>query len=172
MPTIRTVTPSEMTNTIPALADILIDCVEGGASVSFQLPLARDRSEAFWRGIGDAVEAGKTRLLIAEHEGRIVGTVQVQFASFENQPHRGEIAKMLVHRSARRLGVGAALMLAAEDEAKRCGKTLLVLDTQSGSAGEKLYVKMGWTKVGTIPGYALTPFDGMCDTTIYYKQLA
>ena len=172
MPIIRTVAAAEMAGTIPALADILIDCVQGGASVSFQLPLTRDRSEAFWRGISDAVEAGTTRLLIAEHGGRIVGTVQVQFASFENQPHRAEIAKMLVHRSGRRLGMGAALMLAAENEAKRCDKTLLVLDTQSGSAGEKLYVKMGWTRVGTIPGYALTPFDGMCDTTIYYKHLA
>jgi GNAT superfamily N-acetyltransferase len=171
MPTIRTVAATEMPSVIPALAEILIDCVYGGASVSFQPPLDQARAEAFWQSVGDAVAAGKARLLVAEHEGRIMGTVQLQFPSTDNQPHRADVAKMLVHRSARRLGLGEALMQAAEAEAKQCSRTLLVLDTHSGSPGEKLYAKMGWTRVGTIPGYALTPFDGLCDTTIFYKQL-
>ena len=171
MPTIRTVAASEMPSLIPALAEILIDCVYGGASVSFQPPLDKARAEAFWRTVADAVAAGTARLLIAEHDGRIAGTVQLQFPSSDNQPHRADVAKMLVHRSGRRLGLGAALMHGVEAEAKRCGRTLLVLDTHTGSPGEKLYAKMGWTRVGVIPGYALTPYDGLCDTTIYYKQL-
>jgi GNAT superfamily N-acetyltransferase len=171
MPTIRTLTAGEAADAVPALADILIDCVNGGASVSFQAPLARDKAEGFWRKVADAVRAGGTRLIVAEHEGRIVGTVQVQFASSENQPHRGDVAKMLVHTSARRLGIGAALMAAAETEAKRAGKTLLVLDTGTGSAGERLYARLGWVRVGVIPGYALMPYGGPCDTTYFYKQL-
>ncbi len=172
MPTIRTVAAPDVAGVIPALAEILIDCVYGGASVSFQPPLDTVRAEAFWKTVADAVVAGTTRLLVAEHEGRIVGTVQVQFASSENQPHRADIAKMLVHRSARRLGVGAALMQGAEAEAILASRKLLVLDTQTGSSGEQLYAKMGWTKVGVIPDYALTPHDGLCDTTIFYKRLA
>ncbi len=171
MPRIRTVAASELQSVVAPLAEILIDCVYGGASVSFQPPLDQARAEAFWQTVADAVAAGKAQLLVAEHEGRIVGTVQLQFPSPDNQPHRADVAKMLVHRPARRLGIGEALMRGAEAEARRLSRTLLVLDTQTGSPGEKLYTKMGWTRAGTIPGYALTPFDGLCDTTIFYKQL-
>lgn len=171
MPIIRTLTAAEAIEAVPALADVLIDCVYGGASVSFQPPLDQERAQAFWRTVAAAVAKGTTRLLVAEHEGKIAGTVQVQFATSENQPHRGEIAKMLVHRSARRLGLGAALMRGAEAEARQAGKTLLTLDTQSGSGAEKLYANLGWTRVGAIPGYALTPYDGLCATTLFYKQI-
>lgn len=171
MPEISTLDAQQARRVVPDLASVLIDCVEGGASVSFQHPLSRENAEQFWRSVADSVAAGTTRLLIAVHEGRIVGTVQVELVMRENQPHRAEIAKMLVHRSARRSGLGARLMLAAEAEAKRAGRTLLVLDTMTGSGAEQMYARLGWIRVGTIPGFALMPFGGMCDTTFFYKQL-
>ncbi len=171
MPTIRTLDANGTRRHVPDLALVLIDCVTGGASVSFQYPLAHETAEAFWTSVAESVATGTTRLLVAEHEGRIVGTVQVELIMRENQPHRAEIAKMLVHREARRLGLGAKLMLAAEAEAKRAGRTLLVLDTMTGSDAERMYTRLGWIRVGTVPGFALMPFGGFCDTTFFYKQL-
>ena len=155
---------------IEGLADVLIDCVEGGASVSFMDPLSRERAVAFWRGVGEGVAAGARALLIAEDALGVCGTVQLILDQPENQPHRAELAKMLVHRRARRRGLGAALMHAALRAARECGKTLLVLDTASAEA-ERLYERMGWTKVGVIPGYALLPQGGLCHTTVYYREL-
>ena len=156
---------------IQELSDVLIDCVEGGASVSFMLPIARGTALAFWRDVGAAVRR-RERILIAAQDaaGQILGTVQVIFAQFENQPHRADIAKMLVHRRARRHGAGAALLAAAERAARSAGKTLLVLDTASGDA-ERLYAKQGWQRCGVIPGYALLPGGGLCDTTFFYRAL-
>ena len=155
---------------IEALADVLIDCVEGGASVSFMHPLRRDRAEAFWRGVAQGAAAGERALVVAEDARGVCGTVQLILAQPENQPHRAELAKMLVHRRARRHGLGAALMREAEDIARERGKTLLVLDTASADA-ERLYERMGWEKVGVIPGYALLPQGGLCQTTVYYRNL-
>ena len=155
---------------IQELSDVLIDCVEGGASVSFMLPIERARAEAFWRGVAADVVRGGRILLVAEQAGQIIGTVQIIFAQAENQPHRADIAKMLVHRRARRLGVGAALLAAAESASSSAGKTLLVLDTASGDA-ERLYAKLGWQRCGVIPGYALLPGGGLCDTTFFYRAL-
>ena len=156
---------------IQELSDVLIDCVEGGASVSFMLPITRATADAFWRGVAAAVERGERILVIAEDAaGEIVGTVQVILAQVENQPHRADIAKMLVHRRARRHGVGAALLAAAESGALHAGKTLLVLDTASREA-ERLYAKLGWQRCGVIPGYALLPGGGLCDTTFFYRTL-
>jgi GNAT superfamily N-acetyltransferase len=155
---------------IAGLADVLLDCVEGGASVSFMHPLRRDRAEAFWRGVAQGVAAGERALVVAEDARGVCGTVQLILAQPENQPHRAELAKMLVHRRARRHGLGAALMREAEDIARECGKTLLVLDTASADA-ERLYERMGWEKVGVIPGYALLPQGGLCQTTVYYRNL-
>jgi GNAT superfamily N-acetyltransferase len=156
---------------IPALAEVLTDCVEGGASVSFMFPMTRIKAEAFWRDVAVSVERGERAVIVAEDAaGAIVGTVQVIWAWAENQPHRGEIAKMLVHRQARRQGIGAALLRAAERRALEAGKTLLVLDTASGEA-ERLYVRHGWQAVGIIPEYALWPQGGFCSTTIYFKNL-
>ena len=155
---------------IQELSDVLIDCVEGGASVSFMLPIERARAAAFWRGVAADVVRGGRILLVAEQAGQIIGTVQIIFAQAENQPHRADIAKMLVHRRARRLGAGAALLAAAESESLRAGKTLLVLDTASGDA-ERLYAKLGWQRCGVIPGYALLPGGGLCDTTFFYRAL-
>jgi len=156
---------------IRGLSEVLIDCVEGGASVSFMAPLTRDRADAFWSEVIAAAARGERLLLLAEDPGgRIVGTVQVVFAQYENQPHRADIAKMLVHRAARRRGVGEALLARAESLAQQAGKTLLVLDTASGDA-ERLYAKKGWQRCGVIPGYALLPHGGLCDTTVFYRTL-
>ena len=155
---------------IQELSDVLIDCVEGGASVSFMLPIERARAEAFWQGVAADVVRGGRILLVAEQAGQIIGTVQIIFAQAENQPHRADIAKMLVHRRARRLGAGAALLAAAENASISAGKTLLVLDTASGDA-ERLYAKLGWQRCGVIPGYALLPDGGLCDTTFFYRSL-
>lgn len=156
---------------VGALADVLIDCVEGGASVSFMLPLTRDRALAFWRGVAEGVAAGERALLVAEDAQGICGTVQLVFDLPENQPHRADLAKMLVHRRARRRGLGEALLRAAEATARDCGKTLLVLDAVTGGDAERLYERLGWQRVGVIPGYALWPQGGLCDTTVFYREL-
>ena len=155
---------------IEELADVLIDCVEGGASVSFMHPLPRDRAVAFWRGVAQSVAAGERALLVANDAQGLCGTVQLVLDQPENQPHRADLSKMLVHRRARRQGLGAALLRAAEATARECGKTLLVLDTASDDA-ERLYERVGWERVGVIPGYALLPQGGLCGTTVYYRNL-
>jgi GNAT superfamily N-acetyltransferase len=156
---------------IQGLSDVLIDCVEGGASVSFMLPMSRGRAAAYWHDIAASVARGERVVLAAEDaSGAIVGTVQVVLAQTENQAHRGDLAKMLVHRRVRRRGVGAALLTAAEDSALRAGKTLLVLDTASADA-ERLYARQGWQLCGQIPNYALWPDGSPCATTIYFKSL-
>jgi GNAT superfamily N-acetyltransferase len=152
------------------LADVLIDCVDGGASVSFMLPLTRDRALTFWQRVGEGVARGERALLVAEDAQGIVGTVQLVLDQPENQPHRAEVSKMLVHRRARRRGVGALLMQAVEQLARDHGKTLLVLDTSSPEA-ERLYARQGWTRAGVIPGFALLPGGEPCDTTYFYRSL-
>lgn len=157
---------------IDALCEVLMDCVEGGASVSFMAPLARSAAQAFWRNTADGVARGERRVLVAiDASGAIVGTVTLIWAQPENQPHRGDVAKMLVHRRARRRGVGAALLAAAERCALDAGKTLLVLDTATGSDAERLYANHGWRRCGEIPNYALWPDGRSCTTTVFYKPL-
>ena len=157
---------------IEALAAVSIDCVEGGASVGFMHPFTRDRALAFWRKVAQGVAAGDRALLVAEDAGGICGTVQLIVGQMENQPHRADLAKMLVHRRARRQGLGAALMRAAEALARDCGKTLLVLDAVTGGDAARLYESLGWTRVGDIPRYALFPRGGFCSTTYYYRDLS
>jgi GNAT superfamily N-acetyltransferase len=157
---------------IAALAEVLIDCVEGGASVSFMWPLAFADAAAFWKAIMDSASRGERILLVAEdHTGQIQGTVQVILDLPQNQPHRGDLAKMLVHRRARRRGVGAALVVAAEQAARAAGRNLLVLDTVTGGDAERLYARLHWQRVGVIPNYALWPRGGLCSTSYYYKEL-
>lgn len=156
---------------IGGLADVLIDCVDGGASVSFMHPLTRERAVTFWRRVAEGVAEGRRAVLVAEDAEGLCGTVQLVFDLPENQPHRADVAKMLVHRRARRRGLGAALMRAAEDTARECGRTLLVLDTVTGGDAERLYARLGWQRVGVIPGYALFPGGGLCDTTVFYRDL-
>lgn len=155
---------------IQSLAGLLIDCVEGGASVSFMHPLSMAKAQAFWGRVADDVAAGARALLVAEDEDGIVGTVQLVLEQPENQPHRADVSKMLVHRRARRKGLGAALLRAAEVLARDCGKSLLVLDTASSDA-ERLYSRLGWQLCGVIPGYALLPQGGLCATSYFYRTL-
>ena len=156
-----------------ALAQVLLDCVEGGASVSFMWPLPLHKALGFWVSVLGSAQRGERIVLLAEDSasGDVVGTVQVVFAASDNQPHRADVAKMLVHRRARRRGLGAALLGAAEAAARAAGRTLLVLDTVSGGDAERLYTRLGWQRLGIIPGYALWPRGGLCDTTYFYKTL-
>ncbi len=157
---------------VQELAALLIDCVEGGASVSFMLPLSSERAMAFWQRVADGVHNGERALLVAvDGQGAIVGTVQLVLDQPENQPHRADVAKMLVHRRARRQGLGERLMRAAEDTACECGKTLLVLDTVTGGDAERLYTRLDWQRVGLIPDYALWPGGGCCATTYFYRRI-
>jgi MOSC domain-containing protein YiiM/predicted N-acetyltransferase YhbS len=156
---------------IAQLADVLMDCVEGGASVSFMQPLTRERALAFWQKVAADVAAEKRALLVAEDSEGICGTVQLIFDLPENQPHRADLAKMLVHRRARRQGLGELLMRTAEVAARESGKTLLVLDCVTGGDAERLYQRLGWVRVGDIPDFALYPEGGLCSTTYYYRRV-
>jgi ribosomal protein S18 acetylase RimI-like enzyme len=157
---------------VAGLAEVLVDCVEGGASVGFMHPHGLDQAAAFWTDVLGGAARGERLLFVAEDQdsGVVEGTVQVVLAAPENQPHRGEITKMLVHRRARQRGVGEALMRAAEAAALESGKTLLVLDTASADA-ERLYERLGWQRVGTIPDYALWPDGRYVHTVVFYKRL-
>ena len=157
---------------IGALADVLKDCVDGGASVSFMHPLTRERATEFWRTVAEGVAAGQRALIVAEDDHGVCGTVQLIFDLPENQPHRADLAKMLVHRRARRHGLGAALVRAAEATARECGKSLLVLDAVTDGDAARLYARLGWVRVGDIPNYALFPQGGYCSTTVFYRDIA
>ncbi|AMJ59141.1 GNAT family N-acetyltransferase [Bosea sp. PAMC 26642] len=156
---------------IPELAGILADAVESGASVGFMAGTAIAEYERFWQGVAAEVGAGRTILFVAMRDGRIVGTSQLQLIGKPNQPHRAEIAKVLVHSAARRRGIAERLMHAAETEAARRGRNLLVLDTDDASAAHALYGKLGWIAAGTIPRYALMPDGSDCNATFFYKSL-
>lgn len=153
------------------LCDVLINCVEGGASVGFMDPLTRERAEAFWNRVGQGVAGGGRAMLVAEDAMGVCGTVQLVFDLPENQPHRADLCKMLVHRRARRQGLGAALVRAAEKTALECGKTLLVLDAVTDGDAARLYERLGWVRVGDIPNYALFPKGAFCSTTVFYRDL-
>jgi GNAT superfamily N-acetyltransferase len=171
MPRIRqlaSIAPREMAG----LCAVLIDCVEGGASVNFMWPMTREKAERYWRNVADSLARGERALVIAEDDGgEILGTAQAVWAEAENQPHRADISKMLVRRNARRHGVGALLLAAAERAAHDAGRTLLVLDTASPEA-ERMYERGGWQRVGTVPNFALLPDGPFCHTVFFYKDLA
>lgn len=171
MATIGAIAPAEYAAAVPELAEVLSACVESGAGVSFMLPFPPAAAAEFWRGLTPRVADGTILVLAARNGGRIDGTVQLQLVSIPNQPHRAEVAKMLVHRRARRQGLGALLMQAAEQLGREHGKTLLVLDTSSADA-ERLYARLGWTRLGVIPGFALLPDGALCGTTYFYRAVA
>ena len=168
---IRRLEGAELGAQLDALAAVLADCVAGGASVSYVAPFSHEDARRAFEGYAAEVDQGHRLLLAAFTGGEVVGTVQVILAVPPNQPHRGEIAKLLVHRSARRRGVAESLMDRAEAEARAEGKTLLVLDTVTGDPAERLYERLGWTTVGVIPGYALYPDGRPCDTTVFWKKI-
>jgi ribosomal protein S18 acetylase RimI-like enzyme len=169
---VRRLTALEAREHLSALADVLVDCVEGGASVSFMAPFSKAEGKAFFRKVADSVGAGE-RILLAAFDGpKVVGTVQVLTALPPNQPHRADVAKLLVLRSVRGRGIGRRLMEEVERHAMAEGKTLLVLDTVTGGDGERLYQRLNWNKVGIIPNYALFPDGRPAATTIFFKSLS
>jgi len=169
---IHVLAADEAAGRLAELSAVLIDSVESGASVGFLTPMTRAKADAFWQGVIAGVAAGGRRLLVAEDgAGAIAGTVQLVFAAAENQPHRADVSKLLVLRSARRQGIGEALMQAAEAEARAAGRTVLVLDTATAEA-ERVYARAGWTRLGALPDYALMPDGSLCDTVFYYKRLS
>jgi len=170
--TVRRLSVNEARASIEALADVLSDCVEGGASVSFMWPLARERALGFWRSVADGVARGERVLLVAQDaSGGIVGTVQLVTAMPDNQPHRADVAKMLVHRRARRTGIAGRLLAALDAVAREEGKTVLMLDTVTGGDAERLYERAGWQRAGVVPKFALMPDGAFCATTFFYKHL-
>jgi GNAT superfamily N-acetyltransferase len=168
---IRRLGGTELHAQLDGLAGVLADCVAGGASVSYLAPFSHEQARDAFEAFAVEVEQGRRLLLGAFADGRLVGTVQVVLALPPNQPHRAEIAKLLVHRSVRKRGIAQLLMEHAESEARAEGKTLLVLDAVTGGDAERLYARLGWTRVGVIPGYALFPDGRPCDTTIFWKAL-
>jgi GNAT superfamily N-acetyltransferase len=168
---IRRLAAAEGRQHVAALAEVLLDCVEGGASVSFMASLSRAEAEAFFENAVSEVESGRRIVLAAFIDSQLVGTVQVITATPPNQPHRADVAKLLVLRSARGQGVATRLMQEAEAASSLAGKTVLVLDTVTGGDAERLYARLGWTRVGVIPNYALFPDGTFCDTTVFWKQV-
>ena len=168
---IRRLGATEAYAQLDGLAGVLFDCVAGGASVSYMAPFSHEQARSAFEGFAAEVELGNRLLLAAFADGDLVGTVQVILALPPNQPHRAEIAKLLVHRSARRRGIAELLMERAEAEARAEGRTLLVLDAVTEGDAARLYERLGWTKVGMIPGYALYPDGRPCDTTVFWKAL-
>ena len=171
MITIRLLSGPEAEVAIPALSEVLSDCVNDDASLGFMQPYGVSDAEPYWAEVARATAAGATVLLVAEVDGVILGTVQVGLAQMPNQPHRGDLKKLMVHRAGRGKGLARLLMQAAEREAAARGKILLVLDTATGSPAEEIYPKLGWNRVGIIPDYALWPQGGFCDTTVFYKRI-
>ncbi len=171
MTTIRTLDPAEATARLPELSDILVDAVANGASVNFLAGFTHDQARTFWRNQIPGIAAVEKQLLVADDGQTLVGTVMLMFAHQPNAPHRAEIGKMLVHSAARRRGLGRRLLAAAETAARAAGRTLLMLDTESGSAGDLLYRSCGWIEVGRVPGHAFTPDGRLAETTVFYKQL-
>lgn len=168
---IRRLDAAEARQHLSALAEVLHDCVEGGASVSFMAPFSHRDAESFFEKVIEGVERDERILLAAFIDSELVGTVQIVTATPPNQPHRADVAKLLVRRSARCHGVGKRLMLQVEVESRLANKTLLVLDTVTGDPAERLYTRLEWTRVGVIPNYALYPDGRPCATTVFYKQL-
>lgn len=171
-PTIRALTLADAEARREQLIDLLVDAVESGASVNFVWPMTREKSINWWAGALQSHARGERVILVAEEAGRVLGSVQLMFPGQENQAHRGDIGKLLVHTSARRRGLGAALMQAVEAEAKARGRTMLVLDTEAGSSGDRLYERLGWTRFGVVPTYAMSA-DGshIADCAFYYKAV-
>ncbi|WP_375461219.1 GNAT family N-acetyltransferase [uncultured Enterovirga sp.] len=170
-PAVRKLDAAEAEARLADLADILVDAVACGASVNFMAGFSRDEGQAFWRAQVAGIASGEKRLLVAEQGGHLVGTVILTLASQPNGSHRAEIGKMLVLFSARRQGVGRRLLAAAEATAREAGRTLLLLDTETGSAGDRLYRSCGWTEFGRVPDHAFQPGGRLADTSFFYKIL-
>lgn len=168
---VRALVSAEVEARLDELATILLDSVAHGASVNFMAGLTEAQARDFWRGQIPGIEAGARVLLAADDGVRLVGTVVVTFAPQPNAPHRAEVGKMLVLSGVRRLGLGRRLLQAAEDAALAAGRTLLVLDTESGSVGDHLYRACGWQEAGRIADHSYTPDGRLAEATIFTKRI-
>ncbi|CAH2604513.1 GNAT family N-acetyltransferase [Rhodovastum atsumiense] len=168
---IRALDAAQAETRLDELADILVDAVAHGASVNFMAGFPQPQAREFWRGQLPGLADGTKCLLVAEAGARLLGTVVLSFAHQPNAPHRAEIGKMLVHSAARRQGLGRRLLTAAEQAACAAGRTLLLLDTETGSAGDRLYRSCGWTEIGRVPNHAFKPDGSLAETTIFCKEL-
>jgi GNAT superfamily N-acetyltransferase len=168
---VKRLTVAEASSELDALAAVLHDAVDGGDSVSFMDGFSVPDARAFYESLLPELDRGTRILLAAYVDGELVGTVQLVHAWPPNSQHRADVAKLLVHRRARGRGVGRALMEQLEHEARADGKTLLILDTVADRAADRLYDRLGWTRLGTVPGYALDPDGSFCDATFFYKNL-
>jgi GNAT superfamily N-acetyltransferase len=171
-PSIRALDASEAEVRVAELANILVDAVAHGASVNFMAGFSHEEACAFWRGQFPGIAKGERRLFVGDDGMRLVATVVLTFAHQPNASHRAEIGKMLVLASARRQGLGRRLLLAVETAAREAGRTLLMLDTETGSAGDLLYRSCGWTAIGAVPGHAFRPDGRLAETTLFYKKLS
>ena len=171
LPTIEVLVAERFAAAVPELAELLVDAVAAGASVGFLPPFTDADAERWWRTLTDDVVAERVLVLLLRVRGRALGTAQLRLAQLPNARHRAEVAKVLVHSSARRRGYGRMLMDSVEGAARKAGRHLLVLDTLSGSDAAQLYTRMGWTRVAEIPGYAAIPNGRFAATTIFYKEL-
>ena len=169
---IRVLNAAEAQARLEELSDILVEAVALGASVNFMAGFSRDEGRAFWRKQLRGLANGATQLFVGDDGERLVATVMLTFAHQPNAPHRAEISKMLVLSHARRQGLGRRLLMRVEEAAREAGRTLLMLDTESGSAGDMLYRSCGWTEIGRVPGHAFRPDGQLAQTTLFYKQLA
>jgi GNAT superfamily N-acetyltransferase len=169
---IRSLDAVEAEARLTELADILVDAVAHGASVNFMAGFSSEEARAFWRKQLADIALGEKRLFVGERGGRLVATVLLIYAPQPNAPHRAEIGKMLVVSSERRQGLGRRLLATAEEAALQAGRTLLMLDTESGSAGDKLYRRCGWREYGRVPDHAYRPNGRLAETTMFYKHLA
>jgi GNAT superfamily N-acetyltransferase len=170
MVAVAALAPAEFDAAVPDLAEVLSLCVEGGAGVSFLQPFPPEAAARWWRSLSQRVHEGSIVVLTAREGAALLGTVQLHPAPQPNQPHRAEVAKLLVHPGARNRGIAEALMRRLEQEALARGRWLLTLDTASGAA-DRLYRRLGWNEVGRIPDYALWPDGRLSDTTVFYKRL-
>ena len=168
---VKRLTAAEAQAALDSLASVLHDAVDGGDSVSFMDGFTIEDARSFYESLLPELERGTRVLLAAYVDGALVGTVQLVHAWPPNSQHRADVAKLLVHRHARGHGVGRALMERLEHEARSDGKTLLVLDTVAERAADRLYERLGWTRLGTVPDYALDPDGSLCDATFFYKHL-
>lgn len=161
----------EASSAISDLARVLAACVEGGAGVGFVLPFSPHEAETFWRSRLAGIESGERHLLVARHDGRIAGTVMLNLSDQANGAHRAEVAKLLVHPEARRLGLASLLMKQLEVLSLALGRWLLVLDTVTGDTAEGIYPKLGYLRVGVIPEFAVSAHGDYDSTTVFYKHL-
>jgi GNAT superfamily N-acetyltransferase len=171
MAQLRRLSAAEIESNSQILAGLLIDSVDAGASMGFHPPLSMDKAQSFFAGVGKSVGNGDALLLGAFLDGRLIGSVQLKMESKENGSHRAEVAKLLVHSSFRGQGIATELMNFLAEVARANNRTLLMLDTETGSAAEFLYRKLGWQELGVVPGHTIEKDGTPSSTTFFWRKI-